>query len=100
MSISQLNGNDRLRAAQAAAALRSSAAYATPASSSPARQPDAVTLSDAARAMSNAQKTVGTSTGLREDRIQALKSAIADGTYNVSAQQLAVALLRHSDAIA
>ena len=51
MSISQLTTNDRLRAAQAASALRSNAAYAAPATQAPTRQPDAVSLSDSARAL-------------------------------------------------
>ncbi len=93
MSISQLNANDRLRAAQAATALRSNAAYATSATKAPARQPDAVSLSDSARSLVSAQKTIASSTDVREDRVAAIKAAIKNGTYQVSSQELARSLV-------
>lgn len=95
MSISQLNANDRLRAAQAAAALRTSAAYATPAKA-PTRQPDAVSLSESALALSSAQKAVAMSPEVREDRVAAIKAALADGTYSVNSRVLARAMVERS----
>ena len=97
MSISQVNGNDRARAAQAAAALRRNAAPAPTAA--PTRQPDAVSLSDAARSLSAAQNAVASAPTVREDRIAAIKAAIADGTYSVDSRQLARAMARKLDII-
>ena len=94
MSISQLTTNDRLRAAQAASALRSNAAYAAPATQAPTRQPDAVSLSDSARALSAARNAVASATEVREDRVGAIKAALASGTYKVDSRQLAHALLQ------
>ncbi len=94
MSISQLTTNDRLRAAQAASALRSNAAYAAPATQAPTRQPDAVSLSDSARALSAARNAVASATEVREDRVGAIKAALASGTYKVDSRQLARTLLQ------
>src|SRR3981189_526791 len=93
MSISQLSGQERLRATQAIAALRGNAVGATPTTSGVARQPDAVSISDAARSLAAAQKTVSGAMDVREDRIGALKSAIADGSYSVSSRSLATSIL-------
>jgi negative regulator of flagellin synthesis FlgM len=94
MSISQLSGQERLRATQAIAALRSNAVGAT-GSTAPgvARQPDAVSISDAARSLAAAQKTVSSATDVREDRVAALRSAIADGSYKVDSRSLAASIL-------
>ena len=94
MSISQLTTNDRLRAAQAASALRSNAAYAAPATQAPTRQPDAVSLSDSARALSAARNAVASATDVREDRVGSIKAALASGTYKVDSRQLARTLLQ------
>jgi negative regulator of flagellin synthesis FlgM len=93
MSISQLSGQERLRATQAIAALRGNAVGATPTTSGVARQPDAVSISDAARSLAAAQKTVSGAMDVREDRIAALKSAIADGSYSVNSRSLATSIL-------
>ena len=97
MSISQLSGQERLRATQAIAALRSNAVGAT-ASTTPgvARQPDAVSISEGARSLAAAQKTVSSTTDVREERIAGLKSAIADGTYKVDSRSLAKSILATS----
>jgi negative regulator of flagellin synthesis FlgM len=91
-TISQLNGQERIRAAQAAAALRSNATagVSTPAA---ARQPDMVTLSDTARSMVAANKAVQDAPDVREDRVAALKAAIAAGTYSVDSRRLASKLI-------
>jgi negative regulator of flagellin synthesis FlgM len=91
MTISQVNAQPSLRATMALTAQRSLAAAATPAS--PARQPDTVSFSDAARALSAATKSVGDATDVREDRVAAIKSAIANGTYTVDSRQLARKML-------
>lgn len=91
MSINQVSGNDRARAAMAATALRSSGAYAP--APAPTRQADSVTLSDSARSLSAAHKAVAAAPAVREERIQAIKSALADGTYQVDSRQLARAMV-------
>ena len=94
MPISQLNSNDRLRATMAAAAMRSNAAYAAQSTGSPTRLPDEVSLSDSARSMAAARKEIADAPEVREDRIQALKAAINNGTYEVSSSDLARAMVR------
>jgi negative regulator of flagellin synthesis FlgM len=93
-TISQLNGQERLRAATAAAALRKNAA-ASGVSAPATRQPDAVTISDKARSMVAANKAVSDAPDVREDRVSALKAAIAAGTYSVDSRQLASKLVSH-----
>jgi negative regulator of flagellin synthesis FlgM len=89
MSISQLSAQQRLRATAATAALRSNSVGAPTTRTGIVRQPDAVTISASGRSMATAQKAVSTAPELREDRINALKSAIAAGTYSVNSQTLA-----------
>ena|SRR5258708_38261257 len=88
-TISQLNGQERLRAATAAAALRKNAALGSLTTPAAARQPDAVTISDKARSMAAATRAVGDAPDVREDRVSALKAAIAAGTYSVDSRRLA-----------
>jgi negative regulator of flagellin synthesis FlgM len=97
MSISPLSGQDRLRAMAAAAALRASSAGAVHTGPAGARLPDAVSISDTARSLAAAHRVVGDAPDVREDRISALKSAIADGTYSVDSRRLAAKLLENSD---
>ena len=94
MSISQLNGTERLRATMAVAALRSNAASAS--SPSVTRQADAVSLSGPARSVAAALKTVADASDVREDRVAALKAAIANGSYAVNSRQLAGAMAKSS----
>jgi negative regulator of flagellin synthesis FlgM len=96
MSISNVNLNDRLRAALAVQ--RSAGAYPS-GPAAPARQADSVSLSDSARALSAAHKSVASAPDVREDRVQALKAAIADGTYTVDSRQLARAIASKLDLI-
>ena len=93
MSISTVNPNDRLRAALAVQ--RSAGAYQS-APAAPARQADSVSLSDA-RSLSAAHKSVASTPDVREDRVQALKAAIANGTYRVDSHQLARAMASKLD---
>jgi negative regulator of flagellin synthesis FlgM len=72
------------------AARRNIAAYG--ATSAVTRQPDAVSLSDTAKSMAAALKTVSDSSDVREDKVAALKAALANGTYNVSSRELAQSL--------
>ena len=92
-SISQLNGQERLRAAMAAAALRKNAAVSGMTTPGIARQPDAVTISDSARSMAAATKAVTDAPDVREDRVSALKAAISAGTYNIDSRRLASKLV-------
>jgi negative regulator of flagellin synthesis FlgM len=75
----------------AAAALRNNnTATDKPApSAGTSRQADSVSLSDSARALSSAAKSVGNTSDVREDRIAALKAASANGTYSVNSHALA-----------
>jgi len=91
MTISQVNAQQSLRATMALSALRSNVAAS--AAASPTRQADAISLSDTARALSAASKSVGDASDVREDRVAAIKSAIANGTYSVDSRQLARKLL-------
>jgi negative regulator of flagellin synthesis FlgM len=94
MSISQVNAQSmNLRAL---AALRSNSAASNAATASgAARQADSVTLSDAARAISTAKASVSDAADVREDKVAALKAAIANGTYSVDSRSLAKSMLRH-----
>jgi negative regulator of flagellin synthesis FlgM len=92
MLISQVNAQQSLRAATAIAALRNNAAAATASGST--RQADTVSLSEGARALSSARKSVGDTGEVREDRVAAIKAAIADGTYAVDSRQLARSMLK------
>ena len=92
-TISQLNGQERLNAAMAAAALRKNAAVSGISSPAAARQPDAVTISDSARSIAAATKAVTDAPDVREDRVSALKAAIAAGTYSVDSRHLASKLI-------
>jgi negative regulator of flagellin synthesis FlgM len=95
MLISNLNGQERLAAAMPLTAVRRAGpTYATQGASAPTRQSDAVSLSDAARALASARTTVADATDVRADRVAALKSAIADGTYKIDGRALAKSMVR------
>ena len=85
MAISKVSAQEQLRAV---AALRSNAATASTTAAT-TRQPDAVSISDAARSIASARAAVVAATDVREDRISALKAAIADGSYTVDSRTLA-----------
>jgi flagellar biosynthesis anti-sigma factor FlgM len=93
MSISQINAqNTQLRAI---AALRKNAAT-TQAANVPAAAPqsDSVELSDAARALTSANQAVANAPDIRADRVAAIKTSLANGTYSVDSSTLAKAMLR------
>jgi negative regulator of flagellin synthesis FlgM len=94
MSITQVNTQPSVRAAMAVAALRRNAATGAVAAPGTARQPDAVNLSDAARALSSATRSVADASDVRADKVAALKAAIADGTYKVDSKQLARSMVK------
>jgi negative regulator of flagellin synthesis FlgM len=100
MSISQVSAQQSLRATMAVAALRSSTAASSVAGTSPStsgtRQADAINLSDTARALSTARTSVTNAPEVREDRVAALKAAIASGTYSVSSRDLAQSMIKRS----
>ncbi|MBV8719901.1 MAG: flagellar biosynthesis anti-sigma factor FlgM [Chloroflexi bacterium] len=93
MSISQINSQSlQLRAITA---LRNTAAAtSTNATAAPARQADSVELSASARALTNATQSVEATSDVREDRVAAIKAAIANGTYSVNSRGLAHAMVR------
>ena len=97
MSISELNGQQRLRATAATAALRNQAASPKATPTTGIRQADAVEISPEARSLSAAHQTTATSGDVRADRIAALKAAIANGTYSVPARDLANSMLKAAD---
>jgi negative regulator of flagellin synthesis FlgM len=96
MAISPLGGQDRLRAAAAAAALRANSAGSVASPGAPARQPDVVSISDSGRSVAAARKAVAAAPDVREERVNALKAAIADGSYSVDSRTLAAKLLHIS----
>jgi negative regulator of flagellin synthesis FlgM len=97
MPISPLGGQDRLRAAAAAAALRANSASRITSGPAAPRQPDGVSISEPARSLAAAHRAVADAPDVREDRISALKASIADGTYAVNSRNLAGKLLKSSD---
>jgi negative regulator of flagellin synthesis FlgM len=95
MSISQLNGPQRQHATMAVAALRANGYSATPGvSAAGTRQPDSVSISEAARSLAGATRAVANASDVREDRVSAVKSAIADGTYSIDSRALAKSMVR------
>jgi negative regulator of flagellin synthesis FlgM len=97
MPIAPLGGQDRLRAAAASAALRANSANRIASGPAAPRSPDAVSISDSARSLAAAHRAVADAPDVREDRVSALKAAIADGTYTVNSRNLASKLLKRSD---
>jgi negative regulator of flagellin synthesis FlgM len=95
-SIPQLSGPERLRATAGASALRKNALNATSAPTV-SRQPDDVSISAAGRSLSTARGAVLTAPETRTNRLDALKAAIADGSYSVDSRRLATAMVRSSD---
>ncbi|MFN0146794.1 MAG: flagellar biosynthesis anti-sigma factor FlgM [Dehalococcoidia bacterium] len=55
---------------------------------------DAVVVSDRARVMALAARSVSDAPGVRVDKVASLKTAIANGSYTVDAQGIAARLLR------
>jgi negative regulator of flagellin synthesis FlgM len=93
MSISQINSQSlQLRAI---AALRQTAATAPTSTPTTAPRPaDSVELSDTGRALANATQAVAQTSDVREDRVAAIKAALASGTYSVDSRALAQAMVR------
>jgi negative regulator of flagellin synthesis FlgM len=97
MPISQINPQSaQLRGI---AALRNAAATSPTRTAAP-RQADSVELSETARSLSSATQTVAGASDVREDRVAAIKSAIASGTYTVDSRTLARAIVRKGIATA
>lgn len=55
--------------------------------------PDAVSFSDEAKSLSAARQAVQDAPDVRQDKVEAIKQAIADGTFQVSARDLARKLI-------
>jgi negative regulator of flagellin synthesis FlgM len=95
MSITRVTGQEQLpvtSSISAAASVRANA-YRSSTTTSVARQPDAVSLSDQARSLASAIKKVSGTPEVREDRVAAIRAALANGTYQVSSRDLASSLL-------
>ena len=54
---------------------------------------DAVSLSDQAKSLAAARKAVHEAPEVRQEKVEAIRQAIADGTYQVSARELARKLI-------
>jgi flagellar biosynthesis anti-sigma factor FlgM len=95
MSLSPVNAQNPQP--HAVAALRK-VAYSNSASgvAQPRREADSVELSETARSLTSATKTVARGAEVRVDRIAAIKAAIASGTYSVDSGTLARAMIRAS----
>ena len=93
MAISPLSGQDQIRAAQAVSAFRAASVGTTPGVTT--RQPDSVSLSEAARSLASARSAVADASDVRTDRVAQIKAAIASGTYAVDSRQLARAMVKH-----
>lgn len=91
-SIPQISAPQRLRASAATAALRKNALTLTSAPTV-GRQADAVSISDTGRSLAAAR----TAPTAREDKISALKAAVAAGTYSVDSRRLATSMVRSSN---
>ena len=98
MSINPLSPQERLRATQALEALRARTAQSpAPASTPSVRKPDDVNISEEARAFAAGREDGDALSVDREDRISAIKAALANGTYNVSSGDLARSILKSGD---
>jgi negative regulator of flagellin synthesis FlgM len=93
-AISHLNGQHHVPAATAVAALRAQAVGSPATAATSVRQPDEVSISQAARAMAGARQAVDAASDVREDRVNSIKAAIAAGTYSIDSRSLASSLLK------
>ena len=96
MTISQVSAQPNVQATMAVAALRRSGAAAASSAPSATRQADGVNLSEAARALSAASRSVSAAGDVRDDRVAAIKAAIANGSYTVSSRDLARSMVKKS----
>jgi flagellar biosynthesis anti-sigma factor FlgM len=92
MSINQLNAQERLRSTSAIGNVRGSAAYSAVAAT-PTRRPDEVSISSEARAIAAANTAVASAPEIRADRVEAIRAAIAGGTYAIDSRALARAMV-------
>lgn len=93
MTITSITGQERYRSTMALAARRNNqatAGHAAPA----AQQADSITISPEARAAAEVAATPGDPIS-RDERISALKAAIASGTYSVDSKTLATTLVKN-----
>jgi negative regulator of flagellin synthesis FlgM len=92
MSITQLSAQERLRSTTAIGNVRGNAAYAA-AAAPPTRRPDEVSISSEAKAIATANTAVASAPEIRADRVEAIRAAIADGTYTIDSRALARAMV-------
>ncbi len=57
---------------------------------------DSVSLSSFAKELSVAKKAVDTTPDVRQEKVQAIKAQIKEGTYNVEAEQVAEKILANA----
>jgi negative regulator of flagellin synthesis FlgM len=60
----------------------------------PARPSDPVTLSSRARELIEAQRALATIPDVRDDKVDAIKSRIADGSYRIDSEKIADKMIR------
>jgi flagellar biosynthesis anti-sigma factor FlgM len=92
MSITHLTAQERIHSTPSIASARGSAAYSASAAT-PARRPDEVTISSEARAIAAANTAVASAAEIRADRVDAIRAAIANGSYAIDSRALARAMV-------
>jgi negative regulator of flagellin synthesis FlgM len=69
-------------------------AESRPEGPSPVDRKDRVSLSPQARELLNAQKALAAIPDVREEKVEAIKARIADGTYRIDSEQIAAKMIR------
>ncbi|MGR6834712.1 flagellar biosynthesis anti-sigma factor FlgM [Aliivibrio wodanis] len=97
---------DQLRASQAMATLRNQARVdsgdKSPVSSTPAMpaKMDAVSLSNQGKEIGQMHQQLATEPSFNEDKVAAIKAAIANGSYSVDPERLADNMIKFEDELA
>lgn len=97
---------DQLRASQAMATLRNQARVdsgdKSPASSAPvmSAKMDAVSLSNQGKEIGQMHQQLATEPSFNEDKVAAIKAAIANGSYSVDPERLADNMIKFEDELA
>lgn len=99
ISSSQMNKILSLYAQQSkATAAKSKTTDSHAAAAKPADKRDELVLSDRAREIQLAMKAAKDAPDIREERVQAIREQLKDGTYSVSAEDVARAMLNRTTA--
>jgi negative regulator of flagellin synthesis FlgM len=94
MSVSQINNSPTPAIAEVHRRYAAAASSSVEASSQ--RRADSVELSESARALHGANGSVKGARDVRQNRVAAVKAAIASGTYSVDSRALARSILAFS----